>query len=134
MLTKIEQEIKKSMIAKEATRLGVLRMVKADLVNNTKQAKQKNELMVVNEYLNKLKKTKEISITHNIDVASLDNEISIVEEFLPPAVTEAEVEAELTEIMKTESHIGPIMNHLRSKFPTADGKMLNQAFGKRPKQ
>lgn len=131
MLQKIEQEIKKSMIAKEAKRLGVLRMVKADLINNVKTAKPKDELSVVNDYLKKLQKVKEVNIANNIDSTELDNEMSVVAEFLPTPVTEAEVEAELKEIMKTESNIGPIMKHLRSKFPTADGKMIQQVFGRR---
>jgi uncharacterized protein YqeY len=111
MLSRIEQEIKKSMIAKQQARLGVLRMVKADIINNSKTAKPKDEMSVVNDYLKKLQKVKEVNIANNIDSTELDNEMSVVAEFLPTPVTEVEVEAELKEIMKTESNIGPIMSN-----------------------
>lgn len=131
MLQEIEKEIKVSMIAKQAKRLSVLRMVKADLINNQKVDKPKDEQAVVNDYLKKLQKVREVNLANNIDSTELDGEISIVAEFLPTPVTEAEIEVELKEIMKTETNIGPIMKHLKSKFPTADGKMIQQVFGRR---
>lgn len=126
MLTKIEQEIKKSMIAKQAFRLGVLRMVKADLINNSKTAKPKDELSVVNDYLKKLQKVKEVNTANNIDSTELNNEMAVVAEFLPPAVNEETLEIAIKDLMKIEANIGVLMKTLKAQFPTADGKLINQ--------
>lgn len=126
MLTQIEQEIKKSMIAKQPFRLGVLRMVKADLINNSKTAKPKDEMSVVNDYLKKLQKVKEINIANSIDSTDLDIEMSIVAEFLPIPVTEEELESFIVELLQTESNIGVLIKTTKAKFPNADGKVINQ--------
>ncbi len=130
MLQEIEQEIKKSMIAKQPKRLSVLRMVKADLLNNAKTVKPKDETTVVGDYLKKLLKTKELNATHSIDSTDLLEEIAVVEELLPPAISEETLEAAVIEALKTESNVGLLMKSLKTQFPTADGKILNQLIAK----
>ncbi len=130
MLQTVEQEIKKSMIAKEAKRLSVLRMVKADILNNDKSAKPKEHTAVVNDYLKKLLKTKEMNDSVGVDPADLLAEISVVKELLPPEISEEVLEAAVVEAMKTESNVGLLMKGLKTQFPTADGKLLNQLIAK----
>lgn len=130
MLTKVEQEIKASMFAKQAKRLGVLRMVKAELINNAKTAKPKDEMSVVSSYLKKLQGTRELNATHNIDSTEINEEIKYVEELLPPAISEETLEIAVKDLMKTETNIGVLMKALKLQFPTADGRVLNQLISK----
>lgn len=130
MLQEIEKEIKASMIAKQPKRLGVLRMVKADILNNDKSAKPKDHTSVVGDYLKKLQKTKELNATHNIDNTELDEEILVVKELLPPEISESVLEAAVIEALKTETNVGLLMKGLKAQFPTADGKVLNQLIAK----
>lgn len=118
LLEKIQAEIKQAMRDKAADRLGVLRLIVADIKNEAfKEGKKRTEDEVVMAYHKRLVKAKdEFGSTSEAYLKQLEFEIKVTEEFLPKLMTEDEVREQI----KVLAEKGTI--DMRSIMPFFKGK------------
>jgi len=114
------------MRAKEADRLSVIRMLMAEVKNEafSTQPKKRTPEEVVAAYLKKLNKAKDEFLDKVEFVAKLDAEISIVSEFLPKPLTEAEICEIIRAGNVTEVSMKTVMPLLKGK--PCDGKLVQK--------
>lgn len=137
MIKTIEADMKTALKAKESFRLGVLRLIKTELKNKDIELFGKITDADVNASLSKMIKQRKESAEQfrnagRPEVAdNEEKEIVIIQEFLPKAMTDAEVDALIAAaIQKTGASdakgMGLVMKEL--KEPTSgryDGKLLS---------
>jgi len=129
MKERITKEIKDAMKSGDKLRVSVLRMVLADIINVEKSGKDFKHIDVIKGYAKKLKKTIEeyerLHIKDKID--SYNEELTIVEEFLPKQMSDEELETVVTELIELEmpKDIGSAMKIVMGKYKDiADGKKV----------
>ena len=129
MKERITKEIKDAMKSGDKLRVSVLRMVLADIINFEKSGKDFKHIDVIKGYAKKLKKTIEeyerLHIKDKID--SYNEELTIVEEFLPKQMSDEELETVVTELIELEKpkDIGSAMKIVMGKYKDiADGKKV----------
>jgi uncharacterized protein len=138
-LERINQDITTAMKAKEADRLGVLRMVKTSLKNKEIEKMAPLEDAEALKILQSLVKQRRDSIESyqaagRTELADKEAaEIKVIETYLPAALDEAAlaqiVEAAVTETGATSAkELGLVMKAVMAKLAgqTADGKVVNQ--------
>jgi uncharacterized protein len=138
-LERINQDITTAMKAKEADRLGVLRMVKTSLKNKEIEKMAPLEDAEALKILQSLVKQRRDSIESyqaagRAELADKEAaEIKVIETYLPAALDEAAlaqiVEAAVTETGATSAkELGLVMKAVMAKLAgqTADGKVVNQ--------
>jgi len=121
----ISAEIIKSMKAKEKLRLDVLRYVKKLLIENSTSKKPQPELEVVAGHAKKLKSSLEHYPEGGERSLRIHDEITILGEFLPKALSEEEVKAMIKAIIdeNAEANFGIVMKGLSSQIKGRfDGK------------
>ncbi len=129
MKERITEEIKDAMKSGEKLRVSVLRMVLADIINVEKSGKDFNHIDIIRGYAKKLKKTiEEYERLHLQDkIMSYNEELKIVEEFLPKQMTDEELKKVVIELMESEKpkDIGSAMKIVMGKYKDiADGKKV----------
>ncbi len=129
MKERITKEIKGAMKSGEKLRVSVLRMVLADIINVEKSGKDFKHIDVISGYAKKLKKTiEEYERLHIKDkIVSYNEELKIVEEFLPKQMSDEELEKVVTELIESEKpkDIGSAMKIVMGKYKDiADGKKV----------
>jgi uncharacterized protein YqeY len=134
MKERITKEIKDAMRSGEKLRVSVLRMVLADIINAEKSGKDIKHIDVIRGYAKKLKKTiEEYERLHLQDkIMSYNEELKIVEEFLPKQMSDEELKSVVTELLDSEKpgDMGMAMKLVMGKYKEiADGKKV-QAFVK----
>ena len=92
MLEKINQEILNARRAGLKERVGALNLFKAELINNDKAHNKKPELSVAKTYVKRLEKAAKAFPPGNPQREAINNEITIVNEFLPQQITDTELE------------------------------------------
>ena len=112
---KINQTIKDCMKSKEEFRLGVVRMIKAELLNNDKSDKKAPELDIVQGYHKKLSKSLEMYQGKQDQIDRIQKEMKIVEEFLPRALNRQELEARVQKHLGL-GNMGAIMKTLKAEI------------------
>ena len=134
---KIDNDLKKALKKREKVRLSTLRMLKSQLKNEAIEKRDKlteeEEFKVIGSYLKKLKdslETYEKSGRKDL-VKQLEEEISIVEAYLPPSLTSQELRAIIEEIVaevgKDKKNMGKIMKEVMSKVGSrADGRKVKE--------
>ena len=129
MKERITKEIKDAMKSGDKLRVSVLRMVLADIINVEKSGKDFKHIDVIKGYAKKLKKTIEeyerLHIKDKID--SYNEELKIVEEFLPKQMSDEELKKVVTELIESEKpkDIGSAMKIVMGKYKDiADGKKV----------
>ena len=129
MKERITKELKDAMRSRDKRRVSVLRMLLADIINVEKSGKDFKPIDVVRGYAKKLKKTIEeyerLQIQAEID--SCNEELKIVEEFLPKQMSDEELEKVVTELIESEKpgDIGSTMKIVMGKYKdVADGKKV----------
>ncbi len=129
MKERITKEIKDAMRSGEKLRVSVLRMVLADIINAEKSGKDIKHIDVIRGYAKKMKKTIEeyesLHIQDKID--SCNEELKIVEEFLPKQMSDEELKTVVTELIESEKpkDIGSAMKIVMGKYKDiADGKKV----------
>ena len=135
---RINEDLTNAMKARAAERLSVLRMMKAAVKN--KEIEQRGELedAAVIQVLSTLIKQRKDSISQYIqggrkDLADKEAaEIPIIEEYLPAAVTDAEIAGTVDEVIQTSGansikDMGAVMKQCMARFAgkPVDGKKVN---------
>jgi hypothetical protein len=129
MKERITKEIKDAMKSGNKLRVSVLRMLLADIINVEKSGKDFKHIDVIKGYAKKLKKTiEEYERLHIKDkIVSYNEELKIVEEFLPKQMSDEELEKVVTELIESEKpkDIGSAMKIVMGKYKDiADGKKV----------
>ncbi len=145
MQEKIKAEIKPAMIAKDAVRLGTLRMLVAAFTNElvtqgrppTDPLSDEDSMKVIKRLSKQRKDSIEQFVAGGREDLAVDEraELAIIEEFLPAAMSEEEIEtrvkAKLAESpldpTKKGQFIGMMMKELGD---TADGSMVKAIIEK----
>lgn len=115
VLAKLQEDMKAAMKSGDKARLGVIRMLISDVKNIDLQPKKITEEEAVAAYAKKLKKSIEEyqKLGRAAEVAQLQSELAVVEEYLPkkasPEQTEQWVDAFLAANSFTEKQIGQAM-------------------------
>ena len=110
-------------------KVSVLRMVLADIINIEKSGKDFKHIDVIKGYAKKLKKTiEEYERLHIPDkIVSCNEELEIVEEFLPKQMSDEELKKVVTELLESEKPVdmGMAMKLVMGKYKeVADGKKV----------
>ena len=134
----LSEEMKKAMKEKQQLRLSVIRLARAAIKNTEIDKKQELDDSGVIEVLAREVKQRRDSleeykkVNREDVVAELEKEISVLLEFMPEQMTEAEIRELLSKVIaevgaKTPKDIGKVMGkvapHIKGK---ADGKQVNQ--------
>ena len=120
---KINADIKTCMLKKEEFRLGVIRMVKAELLNNQKTEKPAPEVDIVAGYHKKLAKSIELYKGNQEAIDKIQREMKIVEEYLPQKISLEDLQARIQK-HKSLGNMGAIMKALKSEVD-AEGKSFD---------
>lgn len=139
---RIEKEYKEAMKAKDAVKISVIRMLKADLLNLSIQKKEEIKEESIVKVLHKHVKQRKDSIEQfakgNRDdlVEKEKKELAILESFLPrmmaPEELEKLIKAAIAETgATTKKDMGRVMKEVLAKSKgTADGKAVSQIVSK----
>lgn len=154
-MIRIDQLIKEAILAKDKTALNTYKNLKAEFqkVQTAKNYKgewtEQLELQTISKYAKSLEDAiKQFSEARRDDlVAEYTSELDVVKKLLPEPVNESDIELELSEwcgyndhfVIKSENELenaipkkemGTVIKYLKSKFPTADGKMISEIVKK----
>ena len=129
MKERITKEIKDAMKSGDKLRVSVLRMVLADIINIEKSGKDLKHIDIVRGYAKKLKKAiEEYERLYLQDkIASYNEELKIVEEFLPKQMPDEELKKVVKELLDSEKpgDMGSAMKFVMGKYKdVADGKKV----------
>ncbi len=129
MKERITKEIKDAMKSGDKLRVSVLRMLLADIINVEKSGKDFKYIDVIRGYAKKLKKSlEEYERLHIQDkITSYNEELKIVEEFLPKQMSDEELKQVVIELIESEKpkDIGSAMKIVMGKYKDiADGKKV----------
>jgi len=137
-IEQISQDIASAMRAKEATRLGALRMAKAALMNREVEKGGALDDTESRQVMASLIKQRRDSIEQfrkggRNDLADKESaEITVLEAYLPPALDAAALEAIVDEAITTSGaasakDLGKVMKAVMPKLAgqTVDGKLVN---------
>lgn len=133
-----------AMKARDTLRLSVVRMMKAAVKNKEIELRAELEDAQVIQVLSTLIKQRRDSIDHftrggRMDLADKEAaEIKIIEEFLPAAVSDDEIEATVAAVVRetgaaSPKEIGAVMKQCMARFAgkLVDGKRVNSAVRRR---
>jgi hypothetical protein len=129
MKERITKEIKDAMKSGDKLKVSVLRMVLADIINVEKSGKDFKHIDVVRGYAKKLKKTIEEYERLQLQdkIMSYNEELKIVEAFLPKQMPDEELKKVVTELLDSEKpgDMGTAMKLVMGKYKDiADGKKV----------
>ena len=144
----INELIKESLKNKKTSELKVYRNLKADIMafktqKNAPTYDEAAELKIIQKYVTKMEDTeKQYSQAGREDLASeCRNELEVLRKLLPEPVTASEIYEELrywaeknhyineeiaSEIQIPKKEMGVVIKYIKSKLPTADGKMISE--------
>ena len=133
---RVQEEMTKAMRAKDTVRLECLRMAKGALVLKEKEgAGELTEDLAAAALRAEIKKRQqsaEIFREHGreVEAAAAENEIRIIQEFLPQQMSAEELEAYVRGYLAEHpemNHAGKLTGALKKELgDRADGKMLNE--------
>ena len=134
MKERVTEDLKVAMKAQNKLRMSVLRMILADIKIADTSGKQRDQIdytEVVRGYYKKLSKTREEYERLNLPdkVKELNDEIAIVEEYLPKQLSDDEIKKIVCEIIETNKftarEMGTAMKLIMGKYSgVADGKKV----------
>ena len=137
---KVNADITAAMKAKDAARLSALRMMKAALMNKSVEKGRDLEDAEVLQVFASLVKQRRDSIDQFSKAGRTDlvdketAEIAVLEEYLPPAASSADIDAAVAEAVAetgatSPKDMGKVMKAVMPKLAgkNADGKAVNEA-------
>jgi len=137
---RVQQEMTKAMKAKDTFRLECLRMAKGALVLKDKESSaeltDEDSVAALRAEVRKRQQSIEIyrGLGKDAEVAGLEREISILEEFLPRQLTGADLEERVRAYLEAHpdmNHPGKLTGALKKELgDLADGKTLNEVCRK----
>lgn len=143
-LQTIESQMKAAMLARDAVRLGTLRLLKAALVNKAvEKGHDLDEAASVQVAVALVKQRRDAIVQFEQggrqDLADRDRaEIAILEEFLPPPVSAADIERAVEQAVQetgaaSAKDIGKVMKAVMATMAGTgvDGKAVNEAVRRR---
>ena len=133
-----------AMRSKDNDRVNILRLIKNELVRKEKDGVTIND-SVEATVLNKMISQREDSIeqftkANRMDLVEKETiELNLLKEYAPKEITSDEIDSVINEIISSfeEGHILSvkdtkiIMEGVKSKYPSANGKMISDCFRKR---
>ena len=144
----IDELIKESLKNKKTSELKVYRNLKADIMafktqKNAPVYDEAAELKIIQKYVTKMEDAeKQYSQAGREDLASeCRDELEVLRKLLPEPVTASEIYEKLrywaeknhyineeiaSEIKIPKKEMGVVIKHIKSKLPTADGKMISE--------
>ena len=144
----IDELIKESLKNKKISELKVYRNLKADIMafktqKNAPTYDEAAELKIIQKYVTKMEDAeKQYSQAGREDLASeCRDELEVLRKLLPEPVTASEIYEELrywaeknhyineeiaSEIKIPKKEMGVVIKYIKSKLPTADGKMISE--------
>lgn len=135
----IDQDLVQAMKAKDEVRLNTLRMIKTALKNRQVDVQHELSDAEVIQVMKSLIKQRQDSVEQYQQAGRSDlaeheqNEIRIIEHYLPPMLSQADVERVVDETIQelgasSLRDMGQVMKAVMGKLATAlvDGKMVNQ--------
>lgn len=146
----IDELIKQAMKSKNRTELEAYKNIKVEIQKNqtakgAKPLTDESQLQIISKYAKSLEDAiKQFSEAHRDDlVAEYTSEWEVVKKLLPAPVNESQIRFSLDEwICETKNlekdhfgltnpglqkkEMGTAIKYLKSKFPTADGKMISE--------
>lgn len=125
----ISEEIKAAMKAKDKTRLNVLRYLKKLFIENSTSGKPQPEIDVVIAHAKKTKDSIAMYPEGSPQREEIENEVKVLEEFLPKALSQEEVATLIEEIKASldAPNMGALMKELQPKIKGRfDGKLASQ--------
>ena len=144
----IDNLIKEALKNKQANELKVYRNLKADIMafktqKNAPTYDEAAELKIIQKYVTKMEDAeKQYSQAGREDLASeCRDELEVLRKLLPEPVTASEIYEELrywaekngylneeiaSEIQIPKKEMGVVIKYIKSKLPTADGKMISE--------
>ena len=144
----IDELIKESLKNKKTSELKVYRNLKADIIafktqKNAPTYDEATELKIIQKYVTKMEDAeKQYSQAGREDLASeCRDELEVLRKLLPEPVTASEIYEELrywveknhylneeiaSEIQIPKKEMGVVIKYIKSKLPTADGKMISE--------
>ena len=141
---KINGDLTAAMKAKEPLRLSVLRMMKSAVqLRETEVRGELEDAQVIQVLVTLIKQRKDsvaqFTAGHRLDLAEKEAaEIRIIEEYLPAAVADEEIEKVVDEVVRetgaaSPKDIGAVMKHCMARFAgrLVDGKTVNTAVRRR---
>lgn len=146
----IDELIKQAMKSKNKTELEAYKNIKVEIQKNqtakgAKPLTDESQLQIISKYAKSLEDAiLQFSEAHRDDlVASYTSELEVVKKLLPEPVNESQIYSELlgwaksncemglsTKIIISKKEMGTAIKYLKSKFPTADGKMISEIVKK----
>lgn len=144
----IDELIKESLKNKKTSELKVYRNLKTDIMafktqKNAPTYDEAAELKIIQKYVTKMEDAeKQYSQAGREDLASeCRDELEVLRKLLPEPVTASEIYEELrywaeknhylneeiaSEIQIPKKEMGMVIKYIKSKLPTADGKMISE--------
>lgn len=142
----IDELIKQAMKSKNKTELEAYKNIKVEIQKNqtakgAKPLTDESQLQVISKYAKSLEDAiKQFSEAHRDDLAaSYTAEWEVLKKLLPEPVNESQIRSEFlgwarsnyemglsTKIIIPKKDMGNAIKYLKSKFPTADGKMISE--------
>lgn len=149
----VDELIKRAMMSKNKVELNAYKNIKVEIQKNqtakgAKPLTNESQMGIIAKYAKSLEDAiKQFSEAHRGDlVADYTSELEIVKKLLPEPVNASEINCELIiwmensgfGFMKSLEHplalprkdMGKAIKYLKSKFPTADGKMISEIVKK----
>jgi hypothetical protein len=137
---KVNADITAAMKAKDAARLSALRMMKAALMNKgVEKGRDLEDAEVLQVFASLVKQRRDsidqFSKAGRTDLVDKETaEIAVLEEYLPPAASSAEIDAAVAEAVAetgatSPKDMGKVMKAVMPKLAgkNADGKAVNEA-------
>jgi uncharacterized protein YqeY len=138
----VQNAMKEAMKSKDHDRLEVLRTAKGALLLKEKEGAKENEItddeamQAIRSEIKKRQQTIEALAGkgRDADIAIAEQEIRVLEEFLPRQLSEAEVEAKVRAYLAEHpdlNHAGKLTGAMKKELgETVDGKVLNEVCRK----
>ena len=147
-MIEIDNLIKDALKNKQTVELKVYRNLKADIMafktqKNAPEYNEASEISIIRKYATKMEDAeKQYSQAGREDLASeCRDELEVLRKLLPEPVTASEIYEELrywaeknhylneeiaSEIKIPKKEMGVVIKYIKSKLPTADGKMISE--------
>lgn len=133
---RVQDAMKSALKDKNTPRLECLRMVKAALLLKEKESPDaltdESAIAVLRAEVRKRQQSLEIfrELGKSAEVAATEKEISVIDEFLPQQLSEADLEAKVREYFAAHpdlNHAGKLTGAMKKELgDRADGRMLNE--------
>ena len=137
----IDVLISESLKSGDSARLGVLRLIKSELLKAEKSGREYDEVKILLKMVDQRGESiRQYKAAGRLDlVEKEEGEIKIIREFLPVLPTDEELREYTQEVIKSYTSAGktltmkemkPILSEVQKKYPSASGKIVSEEVKK----